>query len=259
MITSVGDEAGVEQKPFCIRKGEVYNGSLWVRGEAVVSEYWNRPEDTRSAFYEGWYRTGDIARREDGGFYTFQGRQYGMMKVGGMKVFPLEIERVLCRHPDVEEAVVISAKDHMKGEIPKAYIVPMKGAKPPPTELRKHCQKHLPAYKVPRRFEFRDELPRAPGGKVIRSVLEAAELPAKEIRQSVNANEELVRLDRRILTLLNRRSQLLAQNTDPAGSAVIQDEHIHRVIDANEGPLYDDVAEELLRQIHSATRFPGGK
>jgi len=246
-------------------------GELWVRGSAVVAEYWKRPEETESAFFEGWYRTGDIARREDGGFYTFQGRQFGMMKVGGMKVFPLEIERVLSQHPDVEEAVVIGARDHMKGEIPKAYIVPVKGSNPTRTELRKHCQQQLPPYKVPRRFEFREELPRTPGGKLIRSVLEASETTAErmhglearatEKRTILNLEEELVRLDRRILTLLNRRSQLLMQDTDPdrSGSALIQDEHIQRVLDANEGPLYDDVAEEVLRQVHSATRFPGGK
>ena len=233
-------------------------GELWVRGTAVVNEYWKRPDSTKRAFVDGWYRTGDILRREDGDFYRFQGRTQGMMKVGGMKVFPLEIERVLCQHPDVEEAVVISVKDHMKGEIPKAYIILGKGKTLSRTELRKYCQKHLPSYKLPRRFEFREELPRAPGGKVLRSILQSSEDASDRIHPVSDLREEIIRIDRRILSLLNRRSQILEQSTDDS-MTLIKDDHLQRVLDANEGPLYDDVAEQLLRQIHSSTKFPGGK
>ncbi|KPL06221.1 hypothetical protein AMJ86_09340, partial [bacterium SM23_57] len=195
---------------------------------------------------------------EDGDFYRFQGRTHGMMKVGGMKVFPLEIERILSQHPDIEEAVVVSVKDHMKGEIPKAFIVPNKGKAPTRTELRKYCQEHLPSYKLPRRFEFREELPRAPGGKVLKSILQSSEDASDRVQPVSDLQEELVRIDRRILSLLNRRSQLLEQSADDS-MALIKDDHLQRVLDANEGPLYDDVAEQLLRQIHSSTKFPGGK
>ena len=239
-------------------------GEMWVRGAAVVSEYWKRPEDTKTAFQDGWYRTGDIARREDGDFYSFQGRLYGMMKVGGMKVFPVEIERVLTEHPGVEEAVVISIKDRMKGEIPKAFVIPKSGRCLSRTELRKHCQERLPLYKMPRRFEFRDSLPRTPGGKVLRSILESSETTAEPIEPVSDVQEELVRIDRRILSLLNRRSQLLGQETEPKTPMLIPEEYLQRVLDSNQGPLYDDVAEDLLKQIHSATtkhdlRFPRGK
>jgi hypothetical protein len=181
------------------------------------------------------------------------------MKVGGMKVFPVEIERVLTEHPAVKEAVVIGIKDRMKGEIPKAYIIPKTDKNPSRTELRKHCQTRLPLYKVPRRFEFREEFPRSPGGKVLRSILESSEAALEPIEPVSDLQEELLRIDRRILALLNRRSQLLGQETDPKSSMLIAEEYLQRVLDANQGPLYDDIAEDLLKRVHSATRFPGGK
>lgn len=234
-------------------------GEMWVKGPAVVSQYWNRPDATEDAFQDGWYRTGDIVRREDGDFYTFQGRMNGMMKVGGMKVSPLEIERVLTEHPDIEESVVVGAKDRMKGEIPKAYIITKKGTAPTRAQLRKHCQQQLPAYKVPKRFEFREDLPRTPGGKPMRSILQVSELSVKPRQSVTDLREEMLSLDRRILALLNQRSQLLEQDAKPGSPLVIQEEYLQRVLNANEGPLYDDVAEILLKQIHTATRFPGGK
>ena len=234
-------------------------GEMWVQGPAVVSEYWNRLDATEAAFQDGWYRTGDIVRREDGDFYTFQGRMHVMMKVGGMKVSPLEIERVLAEHPDIEESVVIGVKDRMKGEIPKAYIITKKGTAPTRAQLRNHCQQQLPAYKVPKRFEFREDLPRTPGGKPLRSILQASESSTEHRQPVMDLREEILSLDRRILTLLNQRSRLLEQDTEPGSPIVIQEEYLQRILDANEGPLYDDVAEFLLRQIHIATRFPGGK
>jgi long-chain acyl-CoA synthetase len=234
-------------------------GEMWVKGPAVVSEYWNRPDATEAAFRDGWYRTGDIVRREDGDFYTFQGRMNGIMKVGGMKVSPLEIERVLAEHPDVEESVVIGAKDRMKGEIPKAYIITKKGTTLTRAQLRKHCQQQLPAYKIPKRFEFREDLPRTPSGKPMRLILQATESSEKPRQSVTDLRDEMLNLDRRILALLNQRSQLLEQDTQSKSPIVIQEEYLQRVLDANEGPLYDDVAETLLKQIHTATRFPGGK
>jgi long-chain acyl-CoA synthetase len=234
-------------------------GELWVKGTAVVEKYWDRPDDTRAAFKDGWYCSGDIMRREDGGFYTFQGRMNGMMKVGGMKVFPLEIERVLCQHPSVEEAVVVGIKDRMRGETPKAFVVPAKGTTLSNTDLRKHCQGHLPGYKVPRRYELRRELPRAPGGKVLRSILLSSENAGEHLGPVSDLQEKLINVDRRILSLLNRRSRLLEQEKQRDNPIVVREDYIQRVLDANEGPLYDDVAERLLKQIHSTTKFPGGK
>jgi len=181
-----------------------------------------------------------------------------------MKVFPVEIERVLSEHPKVEETVVISVKDRMKGEIPKAFVIPKPGTCPSRTELRKYCQERLPLYKMPRRFEFRDSLPRTPGGKVLRSILESSESSPEKIEPVSDVQEELVRIDRRILSLLNRRFQLLGQETEPKTPMLIPEEYLQRVLDSNQGPLYDDVAEDLLKQIHSATtrhdlRFSKGK
>jgi chorismate mutase len=117
----------------------------------------------------------------------------------------------------------------------------------------------LPLYKMPRRFEFRESLPRAPGGKVLRSILESSEMSPEPIEPVSDVQEELVRIDRKILSLLNRRTQLLGQETDPKSPGLIPEDYLQRVLDTNEGPLYDDIAEDLLKQIHSATKFPRGK
>jgi len=119
---------------------------------------------------DGWYHTGDLARRDEAGWYWLEGRRASRINVGGYKVTPEEVEAVLQQHPGVREAVVVAMPERLRGESVRAIIVP-EGAPPTPGELRDFCAARLARYKIPRRFEFRDDLPRSPLGKVLRSRL----------------------------------------------------------------------------------------
>jgi long-chain acyl-CoA synthetase len=104
--------------------------------------------------------------RDADGFFHFQSRQTGMMKVGGLKVYPIEIENLLRSHPDISEVAVVKAFDDLHGEVPKAVIRPRDGAVITRSDIRKYCEDKLHRYKVPRIVELVDELPKTPGGKV---------------------------------------------------------------------------------------------
>lgn len=164
----VVDGEGHEMAP-----GEI--GEMWVRGPAVVGSYWEDPDESRRHFGDGWYHTEDLVRRAEDGMLTFCGRRSEMMKVGGIRVFPLEIELVLRTHPAVADVVVVQAEETLRGEIPRAVIVPRPGTDPDPHELRKHCREYLALYQIPRIIELWDEIPRTPAGKVDRAAVAARE------------------------------------------------------------------------------------
>jgi long-chain acyl-CoA synthetase len=145
-------------------------GELIIRSPGLMLGYLGQPEATAEVLRDGWYHTGDLARRDEAGCYWLEGRRALRINVGGYKVAPEEIEAVLLQHPAVREVVVVAAPDRLRGEVPRAVIVP-EGQPPTPGELRRFCAAHLARYKIPRRIEFRDELPRSPLGKVLRNRL----------------------------------------------------------------------------------------
>lgn len=145
-------------------------GELIVRSMGVMRDYLDDPAATARVLRDGWLWTGDLARCDGEGFYYLEGRRALHINVGGFKVTPEEIEAVLELHPGVREAVVIPMPDAVHGEVPRAVIVPY-DAPPTAATLRRFCRERLAAYKVPRRFEFRTELPRSPLGKVLRQQL----------------------------------------------------------------------------------------
>lgn len=154
--------------------GEI--GELWVRGPAVSSGYANLPAETEAAFdLEGWYHTGDLVRADDAGYFTFVGRRFDMLKVGGIRVFPLEIEQVLAAHPAVAEVCVVRAEERVRGEIPRAVVRARDAVTP--HELRAFCREHLAVYKVPRIVEIWEEIPKLPNGKIDRAAV--ASTPAQ--------------------------------------------------------------------------------
>jgi long-chain acyl-CoA synthetase len=138
-------------------------GELWVRGPAVSSGYLAGPSD---AFVDGWYRTSDLVVVDADGFYRFVGRLSDMLKVGGIRVFPLEIERVLAECPGVREAVVIRAEERVRGEVPRAVLRAEAGVTA--KDVRVFCRSRLAVYKIPRILEFWSELPHLANGKVDR-------------------------------------------------------------------------------------------
>lgn len=157
----VVDADGVE-----VKAGEV--GEMWIRGPHVSNGYWNNPEATRAAYGEGgWLRTGDLARRDDEGFFYIAGRRKDMFISGGVNVYPAEIEAELVAHPAVADAAVVSVADETWGEVGVAFVVGTATAE----ELASFLTLRIAKYKVPRRFVFVDALPRTPYGKVVKEEL----------------------------------------------------------------------------------------
>jgi long-chain acyl-CoA synthetase len=152
--------------------GEV--GELVVRGPQVMAGYWERPEETAACLLpDGWLRTGDMAQMSDDGFFTIVDRAKDLVIVGGINVYPREVEEVLLTHPAVADAAVIGVPEERHGEVPHAFVVLAEGASATAEELLAHCRTNLARYKVPSAIEFRDELPKTMIGKVLRKDLRA--------------------------------------------------------------------------------------
>ena len=159
-------ETGTKDIPI----GEV--GELAVRGPQVMKGYWKRPDETANVFRDGWLLTGDIARMDDDGYFYIVDRKKDMIDASGFKVWPREVEEVLYTHPAVKEAAIVGVKDPYRGENVKAIIVLKdKNNNPGQDAFKTYCKERMVAYKVPRLFEFRDELPKTLVGKVLRRKL----------------------------------------------------------------------------------------
>lgn len=150
-------------------QGEI--GELAVRGPQVMKGYWNLPEETANVLKDGWLLTGDMATMDDEGYFYIVDRKKDIILAGGFNIYPREVEEVLYEHEAVQECTVAGVPDAYRGETVKAYIVLKKGKKVSAEELEKFCRERLSAFKVPRLYEFRDELPKALAGKVLRRVL----------------------------------------------------------------------------------------
>ena len=147
-------------------------GELLIRGPIVPMGYYGNEAATEEAFDEdGWFRTGDVATRDEDGFLWVVDRRKDMINTAGFNVYPAELERVLAAHPDVSMVAVGSVPDREKGELSKAYIVPRPGAEPTVDGILAHCRKHLAPYKVPRQVQFVSDLPVNSTGKILRREL----------------------------------------------------------------------------------------
>ena len=157
--------------------GEV--GELSVRGPQVMAGYYHQPDETALVLKDGWFSTGDVARIDPDGFAYIVDRKKDMVNVGGMKVYPREVEEVLFQHPGVADVAAVGAPDPERGEYVVAFVVRKPGATATSDELIAFVRERIAHYKAPRRVEFRDALPRTGVQKVLRRVLreEAAKLP----------------------------------------------------------------------------------
>jgi malonyl-CoA/methylmalonyl-CoA synthetase len=153
---------------------EDVEGELIVRSPTLFAGYWNRPDASCQAFDEGWFRTGDIARRSADGYLTLCGRRSDLIISGGFNIYPREIEDVLAEHPSVAEVAVAGAPDPRRGEVPVAYVVRKGGSEIDEPALIAWCNEQLASFKVPRRVLFRQRLPRTALGKVQKNLLSAA-------------------------------------------------------------------------------------
>ncbi|NHJ04808.1 MAG: long-chain fatty acid--CoA ligase [Candidatus Heimdallarchaeota archaeon] len=170
--------------------GQTAEGELLIRGPQVMKGYWNKPEETANVLLEdGWLRTGDVVRMNKDGFFRIVDRLKDCIFTSGYQVWPLEVETVLCNHPDVFLAAVIPIKEtHTHNEVIKAVLVAAQDApRHDKNALKAYCKQHLAPYKVPKFFEYREELPLSPVGKVLRRPLReeaAIELVQSEISDS---------------------------------------------------------------------------
>ena len=159
-----------------VEDGEL--GELWVKSNGMMTHYWRQPETTTESFTDGWFRTGDVAKRSADGYFTLVGRKStDIIKSGGFKISTREIEEVLSRHPDIRELAVVGLPDPVWGEIVAAAIVPREPAHQRSsaqwlTELQARCEDALADYKRPRIVFIREHLPRNALGKLQKKILQ---------------------------------------------------------------------------------------
>jgi acyl-CoA synthetase (AMP-forming)/AMP-acid ligase II len=146
-------------------------GEIIVRGDQVLSGYWNRPEANAEAFRDGWFHTGDVARMDEEGFVYIVDRKKDMIVSGAENVYPREVEETLFQHPAVAEAAVFGLPDAHWGERVAAAVVLRPGAGVQPVELDAFCRERLAGYKRPRDWFFIDEIPKNVSGKVLKREL----------------------------------------------------------------------------------------
>ena len=174
----VDTETGERELPV----GEA--GELVIRGPQVMKGYWNAPEETAATLRGGWLHTGDIARMDDDGYFFIVDRKKDLVIVGGLKVYPREIEEMLHGHPKVKEAAVAGVSHRVRGELLVAQVVLKDGVADDPRAVRRELveflKERLAPYKVPRRIEIASALPKTAVGKVLR----------REIREAVAARAD---------------------------------------------------------------------
>jgi acyl-CoA synthetase (AMP-forming)/AMP-acid ligase II len=149
-------------------------GEIVVRGDQVLTGYWNRPDADAEAFRDGWFHTGDMARMDEEGFVYIVDRKKDMIVSGGENVYPREVEEVLYQHPAVAEAAVFGLPDTHWGERVAAAVVVRPDAAASEAELDALCRERLAGYKRPRRWLFVAEIPKNVSGKVLKRSLRDA-------------------------------------------------------------------------------------
>lgn len=156
------DEVDSEVKP-----GQV--GEIVVQGPNVMKGYLNRPEETREVLKEGWLRTGDLALLHEDGFASVVVRKKNVIVKSGFNVYPREVEKFLCGHPKIEEAVVVGVPDPVQGEEIHACIVLKEGEEAAQEEIVEYSKERMAAYKCPKVVHFFSSLPKGPTGRVMRN------------------------------------------------------------------------------------------
>lgn len=171
----------IASNEFRLVDGENENfGVLQVRGPGMMNGYHNNPEETARRVKDGWYNSGDILRRDEEGWYYFVGRSDDMFISSGHNIYPLEVELMLERHPDIEQAVVVPVPDEIKHRIPIAFIVKRSGSALIEADVKAHALANAPPYQYPRQAHFLDSMPVNGIGKIDRRALEARALALRE-------------------------------------------------------------------------------
>ncbi|NKQ36932.1 MAG: long-chain fatty acid--CoA ligase [Chloroflexi bacterium] len=159
----------VDQDMNDVPQGEP--GEIVIRGHAVMKGYYNKPEANEEAFRGGWFHTGDVATKDEDGYYYIVDRIKDMIIRGGFNVYPREIEEIMITHPAVSLVAVIGVPDDQYGQEIKAYVVLKEGQTAVPEDLVAWCKENMAAYKYPRIVEIRESLPMTATGKILKREL----------------------------------------------------------------------------------------
>jgi len=152
-------------------------GEIWMRGATVMTGYWDNPEETANTITEdGWLKTGDVAYMDEDGYIFIVDRTKDMIIAGGYNIYPRDVDEVLLQHPDVVDAMAVGVPHEYRGETVKAFVQLKPGATVTFEELEALCREKLAAYKVPKLWEARSELPRTNTGKALRRILREEEV-----------------------------------------------------------------------------------
>jgi long-chain acyl-CoA synthetase len=165
----VVDESGREVSPNQV-------GEIVARGPNVFAGYFRDPASTAEVLKNGWLLTGDVASVDEEGYIYIVDRKRDTLMVGGISVYPKEIEDVVAEHPAVEEAAVIGLSDYELGEVPVAVVALKKGAQADVDGILAYCRENMAPFKVPRSVEFIPSLPRNSQGKVLKVRLKVKEI-----------------------------------------------------------------------------------
>jgi acyl-CoA synthetase (AMP-forming)/AMP-acid ligase II len=155
-----------------VPRGE--RGEICVKGNLVTPGYYNNPQATAEVREFGWHHTGDVGVQDEEGFIRIVDRKKDMIITGGFNVFPNEIEQVLMTHPGVQDCSVIGVPDEKWGEAVKAVIQAKAGTDCDEQALIQLCKEKLGGVKTPKSFDFTEQLPRSPAGKVLKNELRRA-------------------------------------------------------------------------------------
>jgi long-chain acyl-CoA synthetase len=155
------DDSGAD-----VPQGEV--GEIAIRGHNVMKGYWRKPDATAAAIPDGWFRTGDLARVDEDGYFFIVDRKKELIIRGGYNVYPREIEEALHEHPAVAEVAVVGIPHDSLGEEVGAAVALKPGATATPDELKAFARARVAAYKYPRHVWLLDQLPKGPTGKILR-------------------------------------------------------------------------------------------
>jgi fatty-acyl-CoA synthase len=162
----VVDATGKDVRPDGTQIGEIV-----ARSNVVMHGYYRDPEATQAAIREGWFHAGDMATVDEEGYLLIRDRAKDIIISGGENISSVEIENALYAHPAVLECAVVAAPDEKWGEVPVAVVVLKPGATASPEDLEAHCRGRLAGFKIPKRFDFRSELPKGGTGKILKAEL----------------------------------------------------------------------------------------
>jgi malonyl-CoA/methylmalonyl-CoA synthetase len=152
-----------------LRTGEI--GEIWLKGPNITPGYWRKPRETEAVFVNGWFRTGDLGKKDEDGYYYISDRLKHIIISGGENISPKELESVINQHPKVLECCVVGVLDEKWGEKVVAAVVLKPGVTLATKEIQNHCKQYLLDWKCPKEVFFLGELPRNKIGKVMKEEL----------------------------------------------------------------------------------------